>query len=443
MKKGDIINVKIDKIAFGGEGLGFYENLAVFVPMSVPGDIVKIKIISVKKNYARGLIEEILEKSSGRIEPRCKYFNKCGGCNFMMMDYKTQLDCKTDIVKNLIRDEKVIVNKTLGSKNSYNYRNKVIQPFGTKNHKIISGFYMKKTHEVVDMDNCIIQPKISNKIIRKIKEIAQKQSITIYNEKKHSGFLRNVMVRVNKKNEAMVVFIINSNKYEVLNPLIKKLTDSIKEIKSVYVSFNTIKTNVALGKKVKRLYGEYFLYEDICGYKFRISPKSFFQINLFQTERLYNLVLDLLGDIKNKNILDAYSGTGTISTLMSKRAKFVYGIEMVESSVKDAKLTAKENSIKNVEFITGKVEDEIDKLKDIDIVVFDPPRKGLDSSIIKVLGKRKIENIIYISCDPSTFIRDVKLLEEYGYILEEVHPVDMFPQTSHIEVVGKIRLKNV
>ena len=269
--------------------------------------------------------------------------------------------------------------------------------------------------------------------------------ISVYDEKKHKGLLRHIMVRTNLKNEAMLVLIINSKKVpKEIEQFLKNVYENMKEIKSVYVSLNSDITNVALGKINIHLFGDKYLRESINDINFNISPDSFFQINVNQTRKLYNIGISFFDNIKDKYIADAFSGTGTIGMILSKNAEKVYSIEIVKSAVKDGIKTAEENGIKNMEFITGDVNKELLNLieagKKVDAVIFDPPRKGIEgNSLIKLAG-HNIEEIVYISCNPSTFARDSKILIEHGYKLEKIQPVDMFPQTSHIEVIGKFRL---
>lgn len=444
LKIGEIIKIKIEKIVFGGEGLGHYKEFAVFVPMSVPDDELKIEIISVKKNYARGLIKEIISPSSERVKNNKITFEDFDGCNFGMLKYDAQLKYKKmmveDVMQRIANLENFSLEKIEGSKEIFNYRNKIIEPFSFNNGKIISGFFKRKSHDIFEVEENILNSKLGNKIISSLKEELNKSNISVYNEEKHSGILRNVMVRTNSQNEAMLVLIINSIKipYELKNILLS-LKNKIKEIKSLYYSINTKKTNTIIGEKNILLWGEKFIYENIDGINFNISPSSFFQINIEQTKKLYSKALSFFTNINDKYIVDAYSGTGTIAMILAKKAKKVYSIELIKSATDDAKKTAFENNINNIEFINGYVEKELEELikngKQIDTIIFDPPRKGLEKSIIDKVSELNLSEIVYISCNPSTLARDIKLFYEKGYILEKMEAVDMFPQTSHVETV--------
>jgi len=428
LKVSDIIQIKIDKIVFGGEGLGYYNGFAVFVPMSIPEDELEIEIISVKKTYARGLIKNIIKASPERINDHKFTFEDFYGCDFAMLKYESQLKYKKLMVEEVIRKiaglSDIEISDVLASEDVYNYRNKIIEPFSIYNNKIITGFFKRKSHEVFEVDENILNSKLGNRIIKELKEILNKNKISVYNEITHKGLLRNIMIRTNSNNEAMVVLIINSNKItENIKKLLFKLRENIEEIKSIYISLNSKKTNIN-------------------GIEFHISPTSFFQINVKQAKRLYNIAISFFDDIDNKYIVDAYSGTGTIGMIMAKKAKKVYAIEIVKSASEDGEKTAKENGIENIEFINGPVEKELVNLinnnKRIDTIIFDPPRKGLEASIIDKVAELNLKEVVYISCNPSTFARDVKIFSERGYVLKKLQAVDMFPQTSHIECVGLI-----
>lgn len=450
---GDKIIIDIEKIVYGGEGLGFVNDFAVFVPMTVPGDCVEAEIISKKKTYARGLITKLIKAGAERIEDIQKIsFEDFHGCDFGMLNYDSQLKYKTELVKDVMEKiggvKDVPVENIIGAdeEDRQNYRNKVIEPFAVdKNGKIITGMFKRKSHEVFEVKENMLSSNLANKIINNVKKMLNMTKISVYDEKKHKGLLRHIMVRTNLKNEAMLVLIINSKKVpKEIEQFLKNVYENMKEIKSVYVSLNSDITNVALGKINIHLFGDKYLRESINDINFNISPDSFFQINVNQTRKLYNIGISFFDNIKDKYIADAFSGTGTIGMILSKNAEKVYSIEIVKSAVKDGIKTAEENGIKNMEFITGDVNKELLNLieagKKVDAVIFDPPRKGIEgNSLIKLAG-HSIEEIVYISCNPSTFARDSKILIEHGYKLEKIQPVDMFPQTSHIEVIGKFRL---
>ena len=457
---GQKLEIEIEKIVFGGEGLGRVDGFTVFVPMSMPGDKLEIDIISVKKSYARGLITRIIEPSKDRIEDLSKVsFEDFDGCDFGMLKYEKQLEYKDKMLEEVLTKisgidlENVQVGKIIGSDEKVNYRNKTAEPFFKKDGIIQTGFYSRKSHNVFLAKESLLKSEIAKMIIDKFLQKVNsfsgtKKEFKVFNEINNTGFLKQIMVRNNEKNEVMIIVIVNKNsQYNQLSKVLEEMYDENECIKSVYISVKTEQNNVILGKNV-HLFGSQYLEEEMEGLKFKIYPNSFFQINKKQALKLYDTAIEFLNEEKNnknngkiyeKTVIDAFSGTGTIAMMLSKNIKKVIGIESVESSTLAAKLTSYENSIQNVEFVNGKVEKELPKIlkrENIGAIVFDPPRRGIEEIALKSVIKNKIEKIIYISCNPATFARDVKILTENGYVLKKITPVDMFPQTGHIEVVG-------
>ena len=457
---GQKLEIEIEKIVFGGEGLGRVDGFTVFVPMSVPGDKLEIDIISVKKSYARGLITRIIEPSKDRIEDLSKVsFEDFDGCDFGMLKYEKQLEYKDKMLEEVLTKisgidlENVQVGKIIGSDEKVNYRNKTAEPFFKKDGIIQTGFYSRKSHNVFLAKENLLKSEIAKMIIDKFLQKANsfsgtKKEFKVFNEINNTGFLKQIMVRNNEKNEVMIIVIVNKNsQYNQLSKVLEEMYDENECIKSVYISVKTEQNNVILGKNI-HLFGSQYLEEEMEGLKFKIYPNSFFQINKKQALKLYDTAIEFLNEEKNnknngkiyeKTVIDAFSGTGTIAMMLSKNIKKVIGIESVESSTLAAKLTSYENSIQNVEFVNGKVEKELPKIlkrENIGAIVFDPPRRGIEEIALKSVIKNKIEKIVYISCNPATFARDVKILTENGYVLKKITPVDMFPQTAHIEVVG-------
>ena len=457
---GQKLEIEIEKIVFGGEGLGRVDGFTVFVPMSVPGDKLEIDIISVKKSYARGLITRIIEPSKDRIEDLSKVsFEDFDGCDFGMLKYEKQLEYKDKMLEEVLAKisgidlENVQVGKIIGSDEKVNYRNKTAEPFFKKDGIIQTGFYSRKSHNVFLAKESLLKSEIAkiiiDKFLQKVNNFSgTKKEFKVFNEINNTGFLKQIMVRNNEKNEVMIIVIVNKNsQYNQLSKVLEEMYDENECIKSVYISVKTEQNNVILGKNI-HLFGSQYLEEEMEGLKFKIYPNSFFQINKKQALKLYDTAIEFLNEEKNnknngkiyeKTVIDAFSGTGTIAMMLSKNIKKVIGIENVKSSTLAAKLTSYENSIQNVEFVNGKVEKELPKIlkrENIGAIVFDPPRRGIEEIALKSVIKNKIEKIVYISCNPATFARDVKILTENGYVLKKITPVDMFPQTAHIEVVG-------
>lgn len=464
---GQKLEIEIEKIVFGGEGLGRVDGFAVFVPMSVPGDKLEIDIISVKKSYARGLITRIIEPSKDRIEDLSKVsFEDFDGCDFGMLKYEKQLEYKDKMLEEVLTKisgidlENVQVGKIIGSDEKVNYRNKTAEPFFKKDGIIQTGFYSRKSHNVFLAKENLLKSEIAKMIIDKFLQKVNsfsgtKKEFKVFNEINNTGFLKQIMVRNNEKNEVMIIVIVNKNsQYNQLSKVLEEMYDENECIKSVYISVKTEQNNVILGKNI-HLFGSQYLEEEMEELKFKIYPNSFFQINKKQALKLYDTAIEFLNEEKNnknngkiyeKTVIDAFSGTGTIAMMLSKNIKKVIGIESVESSTLAAKLTSYENSIQNVEFVNGKVEKELPKIlkrENIGAIVFDPPRRGVEEIALKSVIKNKIEKIVYISCNPATFARDVKILTENGYVLKKITPVDMFPQTSHIEVVGLLEKSDI
>ncbi|EKQ50401.1 MULTISPECIES: 23S rRNA (uracil(1939)-C(5))-methyltransferase RlmD [unclassified Clostridium] len=446
--------VKIDSLGYEGEGVAKINRYPIFIPGALKGETVKVEITKSKKNYAHGRLLEVLEKSNERKSPECIDYEKCGGCTLMHLSYEGQLDFKYNRVKDCIEriaglDGK-IVKYPIGMKNPYRYRNKAIFSVGSKENELSIGFFSEKTHEIVNVNSCQIQDKASDRIIEIIRSWMMKNAIA--SAKKdgvffEQGLIRNIMIRKGfKTNEVMVVLVTTDKEIPYKEELISKLKNEIINLKSLIQNINNKDTNVVLGDKNITLWGQDYISDYIGQYKFNISPLSFFQVNPIQTEILYGKALeyaDLNGD---EIVFDAYCGTGTITLFLSQKAKKVYGVEIVDQAIEDAVNNARANTINNSKFYVGKSEEVIPRLikEGIkpDVIVVDPPRKGCDVRLLEAIGRAKPERIVYVSCDPGTLARDLKHLEEMEYKTLEVQPVDMFPNTKHVECVVVMHRKN-
>ncbi|SHH58447.1 23S rRNA (uracil(1939)-C(5))-methyltransferase RlmD [Clostridium grantii] len=430
-----------------GEGIGKIDGFPIFINRAIKGEEVKVLCVKVKKNMAYGKIVEIIKSSEDRVTPICNIYDQCGGCNIQHLSYEAQLKLKKDrIIDCLSRLGKIpmdniIVHDTIGMENPYRYRNKVQLPVGEgKNGEINIGFYANRSHNIVDMNTCYIQSEIADTLMKLVKQWMKRYNISAYNEETHSGIIRHIMLRSGfKTEEQMVVIVTNKNKVPYINELIEEIINNIKGVVSIVQNINTRNTNVILGTECVTLWGESHISDYIGEYKFIISPLSFFQINPIQTEKLYSKALeyaDLQGD---EVVFDAYCGTGTISLFLSEKAKKVYGVEIIPQAIENAKVNADRNKIHNAEFIVGKSEEVIPQMIEegnfAEVVVVDPPRKGCEFKLLEAIGHMKPEKIVYVSCDPATLARDLKILMGFGYEILEVQPVDMFPQTSHVECV--------
>lgn len=437
--------VKIESLGYEGEGVAKIDRYPIFIPGALKDETVRIQIIKAKKNYAYGKLVEIIDKSSERKEPKCIYYKKCGGCTLMHLTYKGQSDFKFNRVKDCIKKiaglDDSIVKYPLGMKDEYRYRNKVQLPVGLVDGKISIGFYSEKTHEVIDIDSCLLQDEESDKIISIIRDWMEKHSIVpakkdgIFFEE---GIIRHIIIRkAFKTEETMVVLVTTNKEIPHINELVDNLNAGIKGLKSLIQNINSIDTNLVLGDKCVTLWGQDYISDYIGDYRFNISPLSFFQVNPVQTEVLYSKALEYANLTGNEIVFDAYCGTGTITLFLSQKAKRVYGVEIIEQAIKNAEANAKTNNITNSEFFVGKSEEVIPELIENgvkpDVIVVDPPRKGCDVKLLNAIGEAKPKRVVYVSCDPSTLARDLKHLETLGYKTVEVQPVDMFPITKHVE----------
>lgn len=440
--------VNIISEGYEGEGIAKDMGFPVFIQGAICGEKIKAKILKVKSKYAYGKISSILESSPDRIDPKCNYFNKCGGCTLQHMSYKKQLNFKHNRVKDCINKiaglNDNLVEYPLGNEDhSFRYRNKVQLPIGIVNNKLSIGFYAPRSHNIIDIDKCIIQDPVADKIISITKKWILFNNIkpsTIDGEFQKDGLIRHIMVRNGfKTKEIMVVLVATKRDVPSLDEFTTNIKEEIPNVKSIILNINPYNTNVILGNECITLYGEDTIQDYIGNFKFNISPLSFFQVNPRQTEVLYNKALEYAGLTGNETVIDAYCGTGTISLFLSQGAKKVYGVEIVEAAINNAKENAKINNIDNVEFFVGKSEEIIPALIDngvkADVIVVDPPRKGCDIKLLDAISKSKVNKIVYVSCDASTLARDLRILSEEGYEVLRIQPVDMFSQTSHVETV--------
>lgn len=424
-----------------GMGVCKVEGFPIFVPNALKGETAEIKIVKVNKSFAFGKLVSIKHESPFRKIPICEHFYECGGCNLMHMNYQMQLDFKKYRTEETLRKLGKIetkVNDAIGMLNPYYYRNKAVIPFGMQRGKMIAGLYKSRSHDIIDMKKCYIMPKIVSDIIKFLKNLFTELKINAYDEETLSGIIRHVVVRNSYKYEEISVTIVtNTDELPFADLIVSKLVARYKQIKSIVQNVNKDKTNVVMGKHSNLLFGEDFILDEINGIKFKISHRSFYQVNPQQTEHLYQKALDYADLSEDDIVIDAYSGIGTIALSAAKYVKRVYGVEVVKQAVEDARQNAINNHIDNAKFILGKAEDVIIDLQShkIDVMFVDPPRKGLDKVFLETVAKMTIPKIVYISCNVSTLARDLNYLQCHGYKVVETTPFDMFPQTSHIESV--------
>lgn len=474
--KNDVLEVEIIDQGTTGEGIGKIEGYALFVKDTVIGDVVRVKIMKAKKNYAFAKLIEIVKPSPYRVEPVCPKANSCGGCQLQAMNYQQQLKFKEEKVYNNIKriggitefEMKPIMGmeelclKGKEENGPFHYRNKAQFPVGVnRDGQIVSGFYAGRTHSIVEVESCALGMQrdetwmgsdVNARVMEIVKTFMEVRGITPYDEKSHKGLVRHVLIRIGAKTgQVMVCVVINGDKLPYSQELVEKLL-AIPEMSDISININKEKNNVILGKKIISLYGPGYIEDYIGDVKFRISPLSFFQVNPTQTEKLYGKALEYAGLTGNETVWDLYCGIGSISLFLAKSAKKVIGVEIVPEAIRDARINAEINGIENAEFLLGAAEEVVPKYFEEhqgeaecrpDVIVVDPPRKGCDEVLLKTMVEMAPERIVYVSCDSATLARDLKWLEGNGYKVKEVTPCDMFGQTVHVETVCLLYKENI
>ena len=449
IRKNDEFILEIEDMGVNGEGIGHVDGLALFVKDALIGDTVRVKVMKMQKNYGFARLLEVIAPSADRIAPLCPVARSCGGCQIQEMNYPAQLKFKAKKVKeNLERIGKLDFNAEnapefydcIGMDVPWNYRNKAQFPIGrNKEGKIIAGFYAGRTHSIIECEDCAIGIKENKDILHMVIAHMEKWKIEPYREEDHKGLVRHVLIRKGfTTGEIMVCLILNGKKF----PGLFDLVDNLKKIDgmtSISINVNTEHTNRILGSEVIPVYQEVYITDYIGDVKFRISPLSFYQVNPVQTRKLYGTALDYAELTGEENVFDLYCGVGTISLFLAKKAKHVIGVEIVGQAIEDAKVNAQINHIENAQFYCGAAEEVIPDLYrqgvTADVVVVDPPRKGCDEKLLDTIVNMAPEKVVYVSCDSATLARDLKYLNEHGYVVRKVQPVDMFPMGVHVETV--------
>jgi 23S rRNA (uracil1939-C5)-methyltransferase len=439
LKTDFIEDLKINKLVYQGFGLGFHDSNPIFVYNAVPGDIVRARVLYRKKKALFAEIDEVLTPGESRIEPACEVFGKCGGCDWLNISYRSQLNFKEAIIREIFRsypDECFL--PIAGSDVFNHYRNKSFMPVSLGDRLPVFGIYAKRSHSIVPHRSCRLHPAIFDILSREIMIHIKRANVKVYNELNKHGNLKHIGFRYSfKTDEVLVVIVTRTSKLAFTKQLIDLLLKCYPDIAGIVQNINPEPVNRILGVKTKLLYGKEWLEDSIGDIRFRINYNSFFQINPFTMRKLYDHVKSAI--VQDSQVLDTYSGIGSIALYVADKAKKVIAVEDNENAVKDGIFNATLNKIKNVEFRAGRVEDNIKELcssEPIDTIIFDPPRKGLEKSIIEVVSNHQINRIIYVSCNPSTQVRDVELLKERGYKVVSLKPFDMFPHTYHIENVA-------
>ncbi|MCR5349380.1 MAG: 23S rRNA (uracil(1939)-C(5))-methyltransferase RlmD [Acholeplasmatales bacterium] len=436
MNNGDKFKVTIESFDINGYGVCHINNQVVFVEGALEGEECEIKLTNVHKKYSFSVATKIIKSSPNRILSLEEFNDLSGECDLAHIDYDTELKIKELKVKNTLRGLEYKFNPIIKSDKIYNYRNKIMMPFGKDNDEVVYGFYKRNSHDIIDIKNDIMSSEIDNKILYLIKRYLVLFNVPIYDEKTLKGIFRSVMIRHTCNNDYMIVLILTIN-YD-FKRLVEILTNEIKEIKSIYLNINSKNTNVILSDEYILLYGDKIIKENILGLDFEVYPQSFMQVNHDQCEKLYTEAIRMANLKSNMNVIDAYCGMGSITLNVAKKVNKVYGIEIVPEAIKNANTNKLINKIDNVEFICGPCENEIIKLTNkekIDLIIFDPPRKGCDINFLNTVISMNIPKIVYVSCNISTAKRDIDILMKNNYALEEVTPCDMFSRTSHVETI--------
>lgn len=450
VQKNDYIEVEFEDLTHDGAGVAKVDGYPLFVKNALPGEKAKIKVIKVNKGYGFGRLEEILEQSPYRVDAPCPIYKECGGCQLQHLSYEGQLLAKEkqvrDVLTRIGKLENVKVHPVLGMSEPWRYRNKAQVPVGEREGGLIAGFYQQRSHEIIDMEACMIQQEKNDEVVQAVKRICTKYGVTAYNEQRHKGSLRHIMARHGQvTKEVMVVLVTRTSELPNKEKIVKEIVESVEGVKSIIQNVNSKKTNVILGDETRVLWGEEVIYDLIGNVKFAISSRSFYQVNPEQTKVLYDQALTYAELTGEETVIDAYCGIGTISLFLAQKAKKVYGVEIVPEAIADANRNADLNGIGNVEFAVGEAEVVIPNwYKEgivADVLVVDPPRKGCDDALLQTIIEMKPKKVVYVSCNPATLARDLRVLEDGGYTTVEVQPVDMFPHTTHVECVLQLILK--
>ena len=446
LKKNDKIELFIDAVTSEGSGIGRYNGFAVFVRGTVPGDKIRTHIIKISKNYAIGIIDEILEPSPERIESDCPVSKMCGGCSLRNMSYQEELNYKLSRVQEAVSRIGNIdfpVERIIGAETIKHYRNKAQYPVLIENGILTAGFYAYKSHRIIPCADCLLQPADFEKGLAALSKWIEKNQISSYDEKSGRGLLRHIYFRkAFGTDEIMACAVVNASDIPDKEYLISLLQRAFDNLKSVVININKMHTNVILGSKTKTIWGSDKICDILLGKKFVVSPQSFYQVNHSQCERLYSLAAEYANLKGGETVVDLYCGAGTIGLTLADKCRKLVGIELVPSAIENARENAALNGIKNAEFICADAFDGARQMEQMglkpDLVILDPPRKGCQKELFDVIEAMGAGRIVYVSCDSATLARDLAVLKEKGWQLCRLAAVDMFPRTPHVEAVALV-----
>ncbi|MBS3947737.1 MAG: 23S rRNA (uracil(1939)-C(5))-methyltransferase RlmD [Dethiobacter sp.] len=441
--RGQLIELDIKGLNNEGEGVGRFAGFTIFVPGTAPGDRVTASVLSLQKTYARALLRSVLLESPHRVAPPCNHYSTCGGCQLQHLAYAEQLRLKQQILANTLRrlgGLDLAVQPVLGMTDPWRYRNKAQVPVGSADGIVMAGFYAPRSHHIVNVASCHLQHPANDQAVAAVRETLQALAIPIYDEKSHTGLVRHILARTAfATGETLLVLVTNGHHLPERERLVKMICAKLDNLSGIVQNINIQRGNVILGAEDIPLWGLPYLEEKLGGLTFRVSPRSFLQVNTPQAEILYGKIKEYAALTGQETVFDLYCGTGTIALYLSQGAGKVVGVESVAAAVADARANATGNGITNAEFCKGRAEDVMPKLLaqgyQADVVVVDPPRKGCDAKLLTTLAKIRPARLIYVSCDPATLARDLRHLTDEGFAVREVQPVDMFPHTRHVETV--------
>ncbi|WP_338471790.1 23S rRNA (uracil(1939)-C(5))-methyltransferase RlmD [Niallia sp. XMNu-256] len=451
VQQGQTFPLTIKRLGINGEGVGYFKKQVVFVPGALPGEEVVVEATKVQPKYAEARIKKIRKKSEYRIEPQCPVYQECGGCQLQHLSYDGQLKEKRDIViqsferHTKLPTEQLDIRETIGMEDPWNYRNKSQFQVGQKDGKILAGLYGMNSHHLINIDQCMVQHPKTNKAVGTVKKILQKLQIPIYNEKTRKGIVRTIVARVGVgTGELQIVLITAKRELPKKEQLVEEVRKRLPEVKSIMQNINGQKTSLIFGEETVHLAGKDFIQETLGDLSFELSARTFFQLNPEQTVKLYNEVKKAANLTGKEKVVDAYCGVGTIGLWVADQAVEVRGMDVIKESIQDAKKNANRHGIKHAKYVIGKAEVVLPKWAKEgwvpDVVIVDPPRTGMDEQLLNTLLKVKPKKIVYVSCNPSTLAKDISVLSK-KYKVEYIQPLDMFPQTSNVEVVTKLELK--
>ena len=444
---GSVIEIIADNIGMNGEGVARFEGITVFCEGLLPGEKAKVQISQIKKSFMRAVVKQLITTSTERQTPPCPYYDLCGGCQLQHMNYASQARWKTLEVKEQLKRVgklELSVNETLPAPKAFGYRNKIQLPVGKQEGKIVLGMYQRNSHDIVDIENCPLQSPLGNRLLLAVKQWLLTNQISTYDEQKHQGLLRHVMIRTNQDDsQALLTFVVNGLVFPIEGEQISAWVNQYPELKGILLNHNTKQGNTVLGEHSSVLWGSSEMMDSIGPAEFVLTDRAFFQINRQQTQALYNIVAEYLKIINPNSILDAYCGIGsigiTMAMMLQKPKLNIIGVEMVKVAVAQAKENAKRNQLGNTKYFVGRCEELLPKMVEqglkLDCAIFDPPRQGCQPEFLHAVLKVDIAHLIYVSCNPVTLARDLVILTQAGYKVMDVQPVDMFPQTTHVETV--------